>query len=451
MKATAKNAAPRGLFASAGLVGARLAGAAIGLFTQLLLARLLAPEALGIFFFATSLAAVLGMVAAFGYPSIAVRFVSRYRVRGATDLAGSFVRQARRDAGQISALVALLVLGGAWALPGLSGETRWAASLAALSIPAIAISRVNGGLANGARRFGLAFLPELLIRPALFVLLIAGAAGLGLPLSAAVATALLSLVIVLLAAGQALKLQPLLPHQRLARPRRRLTRSWRRLAWPLSIVALVTSLFADLDLVLLGPFLPAEELAVFGICLKLSFLVGFVVQAVHQVASPDLADAHASRDSGATARALRRCNLLATGAAAAIFLATLAGGAQVLQLFGEAFVAGYPALVLLVGAQVLRAAAGPAVPLMTLIGGQGRVLRIALLLILTLIIGNAALAPTFGTTGAALAVVVAFLVWTGALALALHRRSGLRADVLASLTAFAGAASDRRNPLAKGA
>ena len=61
---------------------ARVVGAAAGFATQILLARTLQASALGPFYSVTRLAAVMGVVAALGYPEIVSRFVSRYRDKG---------------------------------------------------------------------------------------------------------------------------------------------------------------------------------------------------------------------------------------------------------------------------------------------------------------------------------------------------------------------------------
>ena len=56
-----------------------------------MLARTLQAHALGVFFSVTSLAAVVGLICAHGYPAIAARFVSRYREQGKERLIGAFV------------------------------------------------------------------------------------------------------------------------------------------------------------------------------------------------------------------------------------------------------------------------------------------------------------------------------------------------------------------------
>jgi len=87
------------LFSTSSLLSlARVAGALAGFVTQVVLARTLQASALGVFYSVTSLAAVVGLIAAHGYPSIAARFMLRYREQGKEGLVAAFVRVARRDA-----------------------------------------------------------------------------------------------------------------------------------------------------------------------------------------------------------------------------------------------------------------------------------------------------------------------------------------------------------------
>ena len=64
---------------SAAIMASRLAGAGVGFLTQFLLVRMMGAHDLGVFYAASSLAAVLGVIVAQGYPQIAARFVGRYR------------------------------------------------------------------------------------------------------------------------------------------------------------------------------------------------------------------------------------------------------------------------------------------------------------------------------------------------------------------------------------
>ncbi|HDO52444.1 MAG TPA: lipopolysaccharide biosynthesis protein, partial [Rhizobiales bacterium] len=92
---------------SVGLTGVRVAGAGAGFMTQLLLARTMAPADLGLFYIFSSMAIVLGTVAAIGYPGIANQFIVRYKARGKKRSLRAFVRTARRDTFIASIFVAI--------------------------------------------------------------------------------------------------------------------------------------------------------------------------------------------------------------------------------------------------------------------------------------------------------------------------------------------------------
>jgi O-antigen/teichoic acid export membrane protein len=109
------------LFSTSSLLSlARVAGALAGFLTQVVLARTLQTSALGVFYSVTSLAAVVGLIAAHGYPSIAARFVLRYREQDKEGLVAAFVRQARHDATLYAGIATIAVLALALLWPSLS-------------------------------------------------------------------------------------------------------------------------------------------------------------------------------------------------------------------------------------------------------------------------------------------------------------------------------------------
>ena len=230
------------------------------------------------------------------------------------------------------------------------------------------------------------------------------------------------------------------PHLRLSDERlyvdRRATGVWRRASLPLIVVSLFTSLFADLDLALLGMVLSHSDLAVFGICLKLAFLVGFVTQVVQQFASPDLAEAQRKGDARLFRHAVGNANYVCVGATALILAGVAAVGDDILAAFGPAFVAGYPIFVALTLAQVIRAVFGPSVQCLTNVGAGRVMVVISAFSVAFLALANLLLATEWGPFGAAVAVVLTTLVWQLALAIALYRLTGLRTDIAASLLAL---------------
>ncbi len=431
------------LFTTSSLLSlARVAGALAGFITQIVLARTLHASALGVFYSVTSLAAVVGLIAAHGYPAIAPRFLSRYREQGKENLIAAFVARARKDATVYVTIATAAVLAFALLWPTLSFEARLATIAAALSIPANAALRLNGSLAAAIRRFALAYLPDTCIRP--FVLLggIVLLIGAGVTLTAANVTALLTVVFIGLALVQYVLLRKDIPHgvalaasAQDAPPR--LVKIWRREATPLILVALFTFFFADVDILLVTPLLSSADTAIVGLCLKLALLVGFAVQVAHQVVVPDLADAHARKEHGA----IRGVILKALGFPLAVTIAALVivalWGETILSLFGPEFTGAKIPLLILLGCQLARAVFGPNVPLLTVIGAQRQNAALAVAALAVLGLANVVLAPAYGVLGAALAVAIATLFWLGACSIVLARLSGLRTDAVYLLVRLA--------------
>ncbi|HMB09614.1 lipopolysaccharide biosynthesis protein [Saliniramus sp.] len=411
----------------------RLGGAGAGFGTQLVLARLLAPEDLGLFFAATSLAIVAATVVSFGYPEIAPRFIARYQERGRPATLAAFLHQAHRDSLRFSLFLALLILAAAMLWPGATAQARSLFAITALFMPILALFSINSGIALSLRAFFLAYGPETFLRPVFFLAIVAGMILVGASPDVRIVVISFFALTGMLAATQWLLLRARLP--RIADGRdhadRRLVSRWRREGAPQIAVGIYTLIFADLAILLAATVLEPATLAAFGIALKLAVLVGFGVQVAHQVILPDLADARAARRLGRTSDTMRAAAAFPIAFTLAALIATALFGDMILAVFHPDFAQAHWVLVLLVACQVLRALAGPVVQLLTIAGAQvfNALLCIASTIVLAL--GNFALVPPFGLMGAGLAVLVAWLFWLGGSALGLYRITGMRCDIIA--------------------
>ncbi|GJD50459.1 hypothetical protein OPKNFCMD_3198 [Methylobacterium crusticola] len=410
----------------------RIGGAGFGFLAQALLAHILGARDLGLFYAATSLAAVAGLLAAQGYPQIAARFAARYRREGRRDLFAAFVARATLDGATAALALGGLIAAASLAAPGLDPSTRACGAIAGLMVAATTCLTISTNLAGAIRLFGLCYVPECLVRPLAFLALVAGL-GLAVPdVSGVLVTAVFAGLTIVVAAAQAGLMRRHLPAWRRPRPaERRLARRWRGEGRRLVLLSLYTNFFADLGILCVTPLLPKAEVAVFGLCLKLALLVGYVVQVTQQMAVPDFADARLSGDREAVRRIVRRAVVLPVGVTLAALAVVLAAGEPLLGLFGPDFRAGAPALAILVGSQAMRALAGPSAHLLTLTGAQGLNARLSLAALAVLVLATLVLAPTCGVAGAAGAVVLSYAAWIGGTALALARLGEPRTDALA--------------------
>ena len=414
--------------ASALVLVIRLGGAGAGFLIQLILARLLAPEALGTFFSATSLAAVLALLAAWGYPNLAPRFISRYRERKYPSLLAGFLRHAARDIAITSLIAGSAVVAIAYYWSGETVDARISYIMAGVAVPIMAMVTLNAATAGAIRAFGLSYVPEALLRPLLFLAVLVLLILLKQALTVEIVLAGFFAVTAVIALGQFLILRHILPLGR-GRCPPRLARIWRAEALPLVVVALFTNLFADVDILMVTPLLYGADVAAFGIALKLALIVGFGVQVAHTVAAPDLADAHARRALDQAGTTLRRATLFPVVLTGLATLACAVGGQYMLALFHPDFASAKWALTILVFCQFMRALAGPSVQLLTIIGAQRLNALLCCLALTLLAASNSVLAPAYGVTGAAMAVAISWFVWLVLTGIMLYGRAGLRSDL----------------------
>lgn len=417
-----------GLFAASRLMLARLLGAGAGFLTQLFLARLLSTEDLGVFFAATSFAALSGLVATQGYPGVMQRFIVRYRERGLEQLLGLFVWQVQAETILFTMAVALAVAIVGISYPGLNFDHRLVFISVSLCVAAAASLTVFGALASVERRFDVAQLPENLIRPVAFLSVLLAVPVMGTALSLGMITIVYAALTVTLAGAQYALLVPVVRASvRVTAPA--LAARWRAEARLFAPAMIFATSFADLAILLSSPFLGTASLAPFGIALKTSLLLGFAVQVAHQIALPDLAEAQVRGDVAGRSRSIWQATVFPSVVTGAALIAAAVAGERFMMLFGAEYAAAKWALVILIGAQFLRAVAGPGQSLLMLRGDQAINAAICMASTLALALLNAILAPLYGVYGASIAVLLTVALWFGAAGYILSRRAGIRVDL----------------------
>ena len=354
----------------------------------------------------------------------------------------AFIRVAGRDIVIIAAAVIAVLAFAAWHLA--DRDLALAIGLAGAAIPIIALGQLLGAVANTERKFLLASVPELLLRPLGLFVAVALLVWLGMGPSVPILLFTFLLLCLGVLVIQAIGLRRLnLLGDSDAKISRRQRKIWRMTAFPLVMLSLFTALFADIALLLASPFMARSDLAVLAICLKITFLVGFVVRALHQTILPAMAeDLHRARISSAMAR-LREANYLSVGVALAATLLVAAFGDRLLAVFDPAFATAHDALILMMGSQLILALAGPASQILSILGRQRIVVSACPAALAMLCAANAWLIPSYGLRGAAAAILLCISVWSVALAYALLRTTGVR-SYLDIRAAWRGAAIRQR-------
>jgi O-antigen/teichoic acid export membrane protein len=415
------------------LVGTRFAGAALGLLSQLLFARLFSRDDVGIIFLTMSAAAFASLAITGGYPALALTCLPRYISLGRNSLATAFLAAARQDTAMLG-LVFLIIAGTVAAFAPLDNGVRIALVFACLTAPSSALIRLNSSIANSRRRYALSYVPDFIYRPGLLLLFVVLAWLIGIPLTMLHVLWAFLAVNIIVAVGQAYLLRggglfSGLWHTR----HHHLAPYLRGRAASLVIVAAVATAFSDLVTLIGGFLLSHEDVAVLGVSVRLAAIAAFVTQAAQQFVLPDLTAA-LTKSVGAEARSLlRRVNIIALGTIGAFILAAVLLGGTVLSIFGPGYELGkWPFVLFLVG-QAFRAAGGMNQHLLSLEGHQLKTAGACLIAIIVLTGLSILLAPKLGLIGIGIAVIVCEAVWALLLGAQAHRLAGHRGDILAVL------------------
>ncbi len=413
-----------------GSVGLRFAGAGLGLVTQLALTRNFAPQDVGIIFLGMSMAAVLSMVAAVGYPLLALTQLPRFFTLGVSNLVHAFHGAFLRD--MVAALV-LIALGVALSTTFVIADSglKIAIIFGALSALPSAFLRYNSMLANGLRRYQLAFVPDFIFRPGLFFIYIIAAFAVRAHPSVMHVLAAFVVSNAIVAVGQTLILRGAgiqLADWWKIRPR--LTHVLRGRAIALAIVGAVTVMFADIVTLLGGFILLPDEVAVVGLAIRLAGIAGFVIQATQQFILPDLTAAITRNDDRLADELLVRLNLLTSLTLALGLLVTIFFGGFFLSFFGEIYRGGQWLLVLFLVGQSIRALSGMNQNLLSIGGHQVRSAGACITGLVIFAFASFLFTRMFGFIGIGYATILAECIWAVMLAAQVQSLMGRRADLL---------------------
>jgi O-antigen/teichoic acid export membrane protein len=414
---------------------ARIAGAGLGIILQILIARHYGAQVLGSYYLVLSMAGILSIFISMGYPWIVAPILAANEDdKSSTALADS-IRLFFRDALAVSLLIGGPIAIYIWLYPGIGAEQRFALFIGLTTAPIYAVMRMCGSIANAKKFFNLAGLPELFLRPLLMLVIVGLIILFAFELTASSIVLINLLISIGLTGWMAISLNKsdktgILKRMPGISQSGSDASNLRRLAIPMIFSTLFINMFADLDILIIGLILPADQAGIFGVAMKIAALLLFTVQITHQILLRDASNAHLSGDSGKMQEIIKKANIFAVSASLASLIALVLLGNFVLGLFGTQFMVAYYCLVGLVIAQVIRALSGPAIQVLMITNNQKTGIPVYISSAIILVAANLILVPIFQYEGAALAVIITTLVWSVWLALLTKRKTGYSTSIL---------------------
>lgn len=401
---------------------------ALNFLATVLLARVLGAKGYGIYAYAYAWMMMLSMPVQSGLPDLVVRETARGlaghrpdRVKGAWIWSG----------GVVAVLSLIIVLGVgpfliAWqgGLHTPQGQTMaWALAL----VPLMAQGNLLGGALRGLGEIVVGQLPEFVIRPGFFMLLLAGGVlGLARPFTASIA-----MVFQVVASLLAFLIGAWLLAQRTPPAVRHASPVVESRGWLVSsvIFALITGFAVvnnQIGTIILGILETPEKVGIFRVAAQVAMLAAFGLHAINMVVAPRFASLYAERRmdrlqqlATGSARIVLASSVLLTG----IFL--LIGRTFFQKIFGAEFNAAYAPLLILLAGQTVNAMAGSVGFLLNMTGHERDTAKGMGIAVVSNLMLNLVLIPRWEVEGAAAATAVSMALWNGLLWWSVRKRLGI--------------------------
>ncbi len=430
----------------AGSVCIKAANLLLTVVLTVVLARTLGTDGYGIYAYVFAIIQILCIPAQLGFPVLIVREVAAYQVGEQWGHLKGLLKRAPLVIAAISAVLAMLAaMVGWWLSDGFTSGQLETLGWGLLLLPMIALGALPGAALRGLHHIVKGQLPEFVIRPGIFLILVfafwfllpADKASPELAMVLHVFSALVAFLI-----GGALVRQ-YLPDQAKSAAGQYETVRWIRSGAALSLVAGMQVINSQTAIIVLGMFADAATVGIYRVSVQGALLVAFGLQIINMVVAPQFSRLYAQADMGRLRRLVVVSARMALGLAApTVVLFVLFGDWILMTVFGQGFEAGHKVLSILSIGQVVNAAVGSVVVLLYMTNHESIVARVMAITAVLNIVLNFVLIPLWGMEGAALATSFTLITWNLLLARAVREKFGFSTW---ALTRIAGTGSVARS------
>jgi O-antigen/teichoic acid export membrane protein len=413
--------------------GIHVGGAGLTYCSQLVIARIVGAGSFGVYAYVFSWMTMLAYLSALGFDVAVLRFIPAYQAQESWPLLRGLIGYAERRA----ALVGFGVVAIGIAIVGIRAgdlphELTQTFMVGFFLVPVWALLWIRCSVVRAFGGVVSALAPDRMVRDGVLlgiVCVLSVIPGLRIDATWAMAATLVSSAV-------GLALVTLAKHRRKpeavggVRPAYA-GRTWSRAALPLVVIGVAEVVMNRTGVVLLGWIGKTTDAGIYALAFNISFMAALPRTAVNALFAPTISRLYVRNDRAALQALVTRTALWTlTGAACiALPLAFLAG--PLMGWFGHSFVAGVPAMRILLLGQIVAAGAGSQLYLLTMTGHE----RSAAALMVASAAANAALGAVLvgplGPAGAAIATTTALLAWNAAMATLIWRRLNVVPSVLA--------------------
>ncbi|MBO9427004.1 hypothetical protein J7444_19875 [Labrenzia sp. R4_1] len=347
----------------AALTGGRLIGATLVFLITLLLARSFESDVLASYSLALSAASILSVLLPLGFHAIATLFAAEYRSLGKHQELSAFAKYAHTITFRNAALVLAVVAAGSFFLPDYTSyDVQTLAVFSAVVGYFMAAIYLNSALLIGVEDHYWAHLPDMVVRPAVLLVILFLLGWAGLKSVTFVLAALLG-TLVLTSAFQSWALRERLPPGNNEPITPETLESEKKKWWQIAPdhmkITLLWDYFFEFHILLAGLLFIPEQVAALFVCFRIRQLAGFGLRSVYSLRLPKVMAANAHEDKEEAQRLLGSVVRMSGAYAILVWAGIAFAGPYVLQIFGPEYADAQIILLTLMATIVVRGIFGP--------------------------------------------------------------------------------------------
>lgn len=403
----------------------RIAGALLTFILQIFLARMMGQFEYGVFALVWSCLIIFGELLSLGFYNLIQRLIPEYRasnqlsmLRGAIWGTAGIILAASSAFIVIICTALYLLLRAEY----ISGAYAYPMMIAALSLPAFALADYLSGIGRSHGWMLRAFTPTSIFRPVSIIALFAGSIAFGLSLNAqtAIIAATISIWLTLLLSVIFIGFK--IPGEEVKGPKQYQLKSWFWAALPMMMVSGFELLLFNIDVLMIGAYLPADQTGVYFAATKIMALAAFINFAVGSAYMGSYAIHHTGNNKQELANSVSWSASLTFYPSLFMIVAIVLFKDHLLGLFGASFTESSYIIYPLAIGLICRALVGPGERILMMTGQQNYCAAVYLATVLIDIILNIILIPIYGIMGAALATAISFIVMAASLHIIIRKK-----------------------------
>lgn len=398
---------------SIGVIAIQFGNAILGILLSIVLARYLGAYSYGHYAYIFALISVISIPTQLGLPNLLVRYISQYHSEKDFSKIRGIISWTNLVVFFLSLIIIIITYVIIHFNKSMVNERSEAFKWGILLVPFFSLSALRGASLRGLRFVVLGKLPEMIIKPVIFILFIIiffkffendfiSKHAMILHVLAALITFMIGSIILL-------KNTPKIVYKKKAEYE---IKKWITVALPFLLTGGVLVINNRIAILMLGWMASPKEVGIYEIAVKGSSLVAFSLLAVNAMLAPYYSKYYTENKNTLLQSISRWGVVVSLVVSIPLALVLIFFGRQILlNFYGVEYLAGYKSLVLLVLGQLINVSAGSVGLLLNMTKYEKLVLKgIAVSTVINIAL-NIFFIPKFGIEGAAYSTIITFVVW----------------------------------------